>query len=347
GLTEGSITLTIDGTMETDGEMTITDGEISIPGGSMVMNATGSYIASDVINVTGDRVDSLGTTEVNGDTILRGDDFEIAGSSFIRGPVSISGSLDINGGTMKGTGTIVVSDGYMRMNGNLRIRGGTVEVLDGSVVMSPTGTSIGSETSITGTLTISGTVINSGLVKMSGDFQILVPLTVNGLMLTTGVTSMGSMGAINGILSITGNVAMSGGTIISGDNNVAGTMTVTPGGIVINGIVGLTGVIHTVGGMPAMSSSTVLELASASMMGLPVPHVSLLASPWMLFSLAVLGFGTVWVVARSVYLGIRERKTLVENIGRAGEALRNQGRRLREAVGRIPGEVRRRISSGG
>ncbi|MHA1605731.1 MAG: hypothetical protein ACTSWF_13915, partial [Candidatus Freyarchaeota archaeon] len=37
GLTEGSITQTIDGTLETDGEMTITDGEISIPGGSMVM----------------------------------------------------------------------------------------------------------------------------------------------------------------------------------------------------------------------------------------------------------------------------------------------------------------------
>ncbi|MGQ9720934.1 MAG: hypothetical protein ACUVXA_06375 [Candidatus Jordarchaeum sp.] len=345
GLTAGTITLNIDGTMKTTGSMTITNGEINIPSGSMVMNVTSSYIIGDTITVTGEQINSVGTTEVNGDTTMQGD-FEIGGESFIRGPVSISGSLNINGGTMKGTGTIVVSDGSMQTVGNMKISNGVITVLNGKIVMDSSGTYIGSETSITGDLVVAGTVTNSGLISMSGNFQILTPLIITGSMVTMGITSMGNLGAINGIVVITGTTIMSGATVISGDNNVIGSMTVTPLGVAINGIAGLTGVVHNTGGLPAMSASTVLEVYGGSMMGLPIPQVALMANPMALLALGILGFGTVMVAIRGVYYGIKERRTLIPKMRRTGEVLRNSGGRLGEAVKRFSSEVGKRIKRG-
>lgn len=249
---------------------------------------------------------------------------------------------------MSGTGTIMVSDGYMKTVGGLKISNGGIEVLNGKVVMNSSGTYIGSETSITGDLTIEGTVKNSGLLSMCGNFQLLVPLSITGSMVTIGVTSMGSLGAINGILSIMGNVIMSGLTVISGTNNVIGSMTVTPVGVIINGIVGLTGMIHTTGGLPAMSSSTVLEVVGGSMMGLPIPHVSLMANPLALLALGILGIGTVLVAVRGVYIAIKERRTLALKTRIIGGRLENiinkidkRLKQLGDAINRIPGKLRR------
>ena len=345
GLTTGEITLNIDGTMETIGSMTITNGNISIPSVVMVMNDTGSYITGDTIKIKGDSIESLGTTEVNGNTTMQGD-FEMGGESYIKGPVSITGSLKINGGTMSGTGTITVSDGYMKTVGNLKISNGVIEVLNGKIVMTSSGTIIGSETSITGGLAVAGTVTNSGLVTMNGNFQLLVPLSITGSMITMGITSMGNLGAINGIMTITGNVIMSGLTIISGNNNVVGSMTVTPTGVAINGLVGLTGLVHTTGGLPAMSSSTVLEVTSGSIMGLPILHVALMANPLALLALGILGIGSVWVVFKGIYMGIKERETVVPRIRRSGESLRNAGSRIRNAAKRFSSEIGKRIKRG-
>ncbi|MBS7268034.1 MAG: hypothetical protein KIH10_04285 [Candidatus Freyarchaeota archaeon] len=342
GLTRGTLSLVVDGAMETTGSMTIVDGEISIPDGRIVMNGTGSYITGDTITVTGSEINSLGKIEVTGDMTMRGDYFEIGGMSYIKGPVTVSGSLDINGGMMKGTGTIVVSNGYMQTVGKMKISNGVIEVLDGKIVMDSTGTYIGSATSITGDLNVAGTIVNSGLVSMSGNFQILTPLSITGSMVTVGVTSMGNLGAINGILVITGNVVMSGATVISGDNNVIGSMTITPLGVSINGIVGLTGIVHTTGGLPTMSPSTSLEVYGGSMMGIPLPHVALISDPLTLLALGILGIGSVYVVIRTVYMGVKERRTLVPRIRSIGHALRDSGRRLSDSARRISRRIRNR-----
>jgi hypothetical protein len=343
GLTRGTLNLVIYGTMETTGSMTITGGEISIPDGRIVMNGTGSFLTGETITVSGSQVNSVGTIEITGDVTMRGDYFEIGGQSYIKGPVTVSGSLDINGGMMRGTGTIVVSDGSMQTVGNMKITNGVILVLNGRIVMDSTGTHIGSATSITGDLNVAGTIVNSGLVSMSGNFQILTPLSITGSMVTVGVTSMGNLGAINGVLVITGNVVMSGATMISGDNNVIGSMTITPLGVSINGIVGLTGIVHTTGGLPTMSSSTALEIYGGSMMGIPLPHTALMADPLALLALGILGFGTIYVVFRSVYYGIKERRTLVPRIRRTGETLRNAGNRVRWALKTFSSEIERMI----
>jgi len=346
GLTRGTLNLFIYGTMETTGSMTITGGEISIPDGRIVMNGTGSFLTGETITVSGSQVNSVGTIEIMGDVTMRGDYFEIGGQSYIKGPVTVSGSLNINGGMMRGTGTIVVSDGFIQTVGSMKISNGVIEVLNGKIVMDASGTRIGSATSITGNLNVAGTIINSGLVSMSGDFQILAPLSISGSMVTVGVTSMGNLGAINGVLVITGNIVMSGVTVISGDNNVIGSMTITPFGVSINGIVGLTGIVHTTGGLPTMSSSTVLEIYGGSMMGVPLPHTALMADPLALLALGILGFGTIYVVFRSVYYGIKERRTLVPRIRRTGVTLRNSGNRIRRVLRTFSSGIQRRIRRG-
>nr|MDO8082046.1 hypothetical protein [Candidatus Freyarchaeota archaeon] len=213
GLTSGTITLTIDGTMETTGSMNILNGEISVPGGSIVMNSTGAYITSNSgITVTGDQIASLGTIEVNGDTTMKGD-FAMGGTSYIKGPVSISGSLNINFGTMMGTGTITVSDGFMQTVGNMQITDATITV-HGKIVMDSSGTHIGSTTSITGdTITVNGIVTNAGSVKMTGTFVLMIPMSMTGVMVTNGITAMGGLGTINGIMNVMGNIMMSGMTV--------------------------------------------------------------------------------------------------------------------------------------
>nr|MDO8082197.1 hypothetical protein [Candidatus Freyarchaeota archaeon] len=212
GKTIGKINLTIDGTMETTGSMNITEGGISVPGGSIVMNSTGAYITGDTITVTGDQIASQGTTEVTGNTIMKGD-FAMGGTSYIKGPVSISGSLNINFGTMMGTGTIVVSDGFMQTVGSMNIINGTVTV-SGKIVMDSSGTHIGSTTSITGdTITVNGIVTNAGSVKMTGTFVLMIPMSMTGVMVTNGITAMGGLGTINGIMNVMGNIMMSGMTV--------------------------------------------------------------------------------------------------------------------------------------
>lgn len=333
GLTSGKITLTINGVMETAGSMDIIGGEINVPSGSIVMNDTGSFITGDIITVTGSQITSQGTTEVNGDTIMKGD-FTMGGTSYIKGPVSITGALNINSGTMTGTGIITVSNGYMQTVGNMSILNGTVTV-SGKIVMDSSGTYIGSETSITGdSIAVTGTVTNAGSVKMTGTFMLLVPMSMTGVMVTSGITAMGGLGTITGVMNIMGNIIMSGMTVISGDNNIMGSMMVTPFGVAIYGVVGLTGVVYT-SSMPSIGPTTILELLSGSMMGLPLPHVSILMNPLALVALGILGLGTVYVVSRTVYLGIKERRTLAQRA-------RTYGRE----VGRIISGKFRRIFRG-
>ncbi|MEM3585917.1 MAG: hypothetical protein QXO71_01230, partial [Candidatus Jordarchaeaceae archaeon] len=331
GKTRGALTLTIRSTMETRGTMTIVNGAISLPGTiTMVMNSSGSYIMGDTISVTGEQINSAGTITADGDITIRGD-IEMSGNNYIKGPVSISGALSINGGTMTGTGTITVSDGYMQTVGNMKITNATITV-SGKIVMDSSGTHIGSTTSITGdSITVTGMVTNAGSVKMTGTFVLLVPLSMTGMMLTNGITAMGGLGTITGAMNIMGNIMMSGVTVISGDNNIMGTMTVTPYGVSIYGMVGLTGIVYT-SSMPNIGSSTVLELLSGSIMGMSIPHMSIMMNPLALVALGVLGLGTVYVVGRIVYFGIKERRTLVQLVriyGREiGRSISGRVRRL-------------------
>ncbi|MEM3594149.1 MAG: hypothetical protein QXS27_05445, partial [Candidatus Jordarchaeaceae archaeon] len=311
GKTAGLLTLTIRGTMETDGAMTIINGGISLPGEiTMIMNSTGSYIFGSTISVSGERINSVGTIVTKGDITIQGD-IVMSGNNYISGPVSITGALNINGGTMSGSGTITVSDGYMQTVGNMKITNAVINV-SGKIVMDSLGTRIGSTTSITGdSIVVTGMVTNAGSVKMSGTFVLLVPLSMTGVMLTNGITAMGGLGSITGLMNIMGSLVMSGMTVISGENNIMGTMTVSPYGVSIYGVVGLTGIVYT-SSMPSIGPSTILELISGSIMGMSIPHMSIMMNPPALVALGILGFGTVYVVGRLIYFGIKERRTLVQ-----------------------------------
>ncbi|MEM2145333.1 MAG: hypothetical protein QW279_08225, partial [Candidatus Jordarchaeaceae archaeon] len=239
---------------------------------------------------------------------------EVEGTSYIKGPVTVTGPLKINGGTMTGTGTINIPYGYMQTLGSMRISNG--EIRSGSPLI------------ITGeNIDISGMVTNVGSVTLSGMFLLAVPMSIAGKMVTLGVTSMGGLGTINGIISVTGNIMMSGLTMINGENNIIGSMTVTPLGVFVNGLVGLMGIVQT-SGMPDMSFTTILETVSSSVSGLSVPHVFLLANPYMLVAIGILGIGTIWVIVRSLYYGIKYRQTLPQ---RVKATLKGLGRRLRLA----------------
>ena len=327
GLTTGKLTMTINGIMETDGNMAITNGAINLPGTiHMVMNSSGSYIIGSTISVTGKQITSLGTTIANGDVTIQGD-IAIGGTSYIKGPVSITGTLNINSGTMTGTGTITVSDGYMQTVGSMQINNAIIKV-QGKIVMDSFGTRIGSTTSITGdAVSVNGIVTNAGSVKMTGTFLLMVPLSITGLMVTNGITAMGSLGAINGVMNVMGNIIMSGMTVISGDNNIMGSMTVMPSGVTIYGLVGLTGVVYT-SNMPSIGPTTILELLSGSMIGLPIPHMSILMNPLALVALGILGMGTVYVVGRIVYFGIKERRTLIQLVRIYGREIGRSVKRL-------------------
>ncbi len=236
---------------------------------------------------------------------------EVNGTSFIKGPVSISAPLKINNGTMTGTGTIDIPDGYMQTFGSMRISNGEI--------------SSGSPWSITGeSLSISGTVVSAGSVMLSGTFLLTVPMGITGSMVTMGINGMGGLGTISGVMTVRGDIVMSGLTMISGDNNILGSMTVTPVGVFVSGVVGLMGIVQT-SNTPAIGSSTILEMNSASLMGLPIPHVSILANPLVLVALGILGIGAVWVVVRSVYYGIKYRRTWPQ---RVRETVKSLGRRL-------------------
>jgi hypothetical protein len=150
---------------------------------------------------------------------------------------------------------------------------------------------------------------------------------MTGVMVTNGLTTMGSLGTINGIMNVMGNIMMSGVTTISGDTNIMGSMTVMPSGVTIYGLVGLAGLVYT-SNMPSIGPTTVLELLSGSMMGLPLPHVSILMNPLALVALGILGLGTVYVVGRVVYFGIKERRTLIQLVRIYGREMGRSVKRL-------------------
>ena len=282
------------------GRTYITNGSTALTGAVIEQE---NQIVNGVLKFQGDMIQT-------GNITIQGN-IGMGGTSYIKGPVSISGSLNINSGTMMGTGTISVSEGFMQTVGGMDITNGVVKV-SGKIVMSPSGTYIGSTTSITGdAIAVNGVVTNEGSVKMTGTFTLLIPLSMNGVMVTNGITSMGSLGTINGLMNVMGNIVMSGVTVISGDNNIMGSMTVTPSGVTIYGMVGLTGVVYT-SSMPSIGPTTILELLSGSMMGLPIPHMSILMDPLALVALGILGIGSVYVVSRIVYFGIKERRTLIQ-----------------------------------
>ncbi len=163
GLTNGEITLTIASTMETTGTMTITNGEISIPGVTMVMNSTDSFIIADTISVTGDQIASQGTTEVNGDITMTGD-IGISGHSYMEGLISIEGYLNMNNGLTTGTLTLSI-DGTMETTGSMTITNGEINIPNGQIVMNGTGSFI-----IGDTITVTGDQINSvGTTEVNGD----------------------------------------------------------------------------------------------------------------------------------------------------------------------------------
>ncbi|WXG39415.1 MAG: hypothetical protein WED07_01045 [Candidatus Freyarchaeum deiterrae] len=337
--TTGTMILTIAGTMiaSSDSSMTITNGAIKVPSGStMVMNSTGSFITGTTISITGDQINSLGTTTVNGNTTIQGDSFKM-GSSTIYGPVSISNStLNINNGLMSGTGTIKVSNGYMQTIGTMTLTNGVVTV-DGEIDMSPTGTTIHSNTSITSDqIDVSGTVTNAGRVTMNGNFKLTIPMSITGIMATDGIMSMGGLGTINGVMTITGNTVMSGVTMINGGTNIMGSMIVSPAAAVINGGVILTGTLYT-SNTPSISSSTILEMNSASLSGIPVPHMSLIVNPLALVALGIMAIGTIFVVARGIYIGYQDRRMLVQIPGVMLIMLRERFARLRKAFSRSSG----------
>nr|MDO8079405.1 hypothetical protein [Candidatus Freyarchaeota archaeon] len=333
---EAGITITPGATNFTRAEMDLVTpsqniiglGPTIITNGSMSMIGNTTVPQQQIINGTLDYVGDM--LLQNGNMTIQGT-FGIGGGSFIKGPVSISGSLNIDNGMMTGTGNIMVSEGYMQIIGDTRISNGEISVQNGDVVMNSSGTYIGSATSITGDIAVSSIVTNSGFLKMSGIFTFLIPMSMSGLMVTAGVNGMGGLGTINGIMTVTGNIIMSGLTTIIGDNNIIGSMTVTPAGVWVNGLVGLMGVVQT-SNTPAISYETILEINSGSLMGLPIPHISVLVDPATLLVLGVLGIGTVYVVIRTVYSGIKERRTLGARIRAVGEKLRNSGKRLIELL---------------
>jgi hypothetical protein len=336
GQTTGDLTITINpnsnGTsiMETMGTMNITNGTISLPSTiNMVINSTGTYITGSTITINGTQITSQGTTTITGDTTINSSSLTM-GNSLIKGQITIPNTyLNINGGSMSGTGTITVSNGYMQTIGSMTLTNGVITE-SGTITMSPSGTTIDSITTITSSrIDASGTVTNAGTVTMSGNFQLLMPMSMTGAIVTSGTAVMGSLGTVNGVMTIFGSAIMTGPTQISGVTNIMGSMSVTASEALINGGVSLTGSIIT-GSTPTLGSSTVITINSGSLNGLSVPSiampgntiVSILTNPLILVSIGILGVGTVYVVARSIYIGIKERQTLGQRIRRLSEAFR-------------------------
>ncbi|WXG41136.1 MAG: hypothetical protein WED07_10255 [Candidatus Freyarchaeum deiterrae] len=290
------------------GSTYITNGNLSMAGITLVPQ-------QQIIN---GKLDFTGAMTITGS-------FALSGQSLMKAPIDIYASpLNINGGTMRGTGnvTIGISDGYLQT--------------DGSMIMNNGSITSGSPTVINGDLTLSGTVVNSGLVTMSGTFQLMIPLSITGAMTTIGVTSMGSLGTINGILTTMGNIILSGQTLISGVNNVIGSVTISSSGLAINGVVGLTGLVST-SNTPMISSSTILQIPSGSLMGLPISNISIQYSPLGLVALGIMAIGTIFVVARGIYIGYQDRRMLVQIPGVMLIMLRERFARLRKAFSRSSG----------
>ncbi len=157
------------GSIDSSGNMSITSESHGGNDGLFVNFPTGTFIKSGAGTTTGIGVlfQNAGSVSVTGGTLSFPGGFEQSGGQLVLGGGTVSGNLDINGGSLGGSGTIIgnttnaatlapgASAGFIDFNGNLTLESGSALSLE----IGGTGRGTGHDAfDVSGTLILGGTL---------------------------------------------------------------------------------------------------------------------------------------------------------------------------------------------
>ncbi|MEM3585809.1 MAG: hypothetical protein QXO71_00685, partial [Candidatus Jordarchaeaceae archaeon] len=283
--------LTLNGIMDTTGNMNITNGAINIPTGTMIMNSSGSFITGNTITVTG-IVNFVGDATITGN-------IGINGRNYMQGNITVAQLNLVNG--------------VMDTTGNMTITGGRIAIVGGHMVMNSSGSFImGGSTTVTGTINFKGDPIITGDINLSGYNYLKGSITVSGNMninngLTTGtltlkindtmetngtmtitkgtieiptvtmvmnntgtyiigdtITITGEQINSQGITKVKGNITIQGDIVINGRNYMQGSVKILGQLLNLNGVMDTTGSMTITGGTISVQNGNMVMNSSGS-----------------------------------------------------------------------------------
>lgn len=275
-LQTGGQTLTVNGTTEVDGTLTIGASGTATLNGDFLVGSVGTVTGTGALNLNGAALNftacTVSLTGASVTTLARNGAQSLAvdgSNSFAGLTVNLaSGALTLTGGPLTTTGLLTVQAGAPNLATNgLTLSAGAVSVTGSTLTLA------NATNAITGALTVNG----GSLTLSGGTLQVGADLNLTG---ATGFTLGGTALALNG----TANQAFTpagqtfgaitktgvGGTVTVAGALTAGALTVTSGGfttsasgaslasvLVNGGALSLGNALHTVSGNLSMSSGSI------------------------------------------------------------------------------------------
>ena len=244
--TNKGITLTGDGTVNTESSTTLTYGGVITGSENLIKTGTGTFVLSGINTYTGNTTISAGILRVSGTLsdstdVINSGTYDVDATDTIQ---SLSGSGAVQ---LASSVTLTTGDsGNDTVSGVISGSGSFTKVGSGTLTFSANNTYTGDTTISAGTLTVSGTLADTTDVINSGTYDVDATDTIQSLSgsgaveLANSITlTSGDSGSdtISGVISGAGSFSKSGsGTLTFSTNNTyTGDTTINAGTLKLTG----------------------------------------------------------------------------------------------------------------